>query len=284
MAVTFGAAGTGVETGFGGGGFPETLLVPYVAGAAAGETLLVHVLTNTAGGSGPAVLDTPAGWYASPNNGAMPTGAGDRETLFAFVRAATGSESGNLSITMPADGSGSQGGAFCRMYRFTGGNPAGASWSDFAQSGGTAVGSDASVEYTAVTSTAAGQLAVVLFGIRGADGVANITGESNGDFTQPVGTYSASDRVLAIQTAAIDAETISGGSSTLSGGSLPWASLSFVLKGPGLTAPTLSPADGATDVSPSASLVLTFAENVDVATGDVRIIEDVAPATAPTVQ
>src|SRR5688500_7417556 len=151
MAVAFGAAGTGVETGYGGSGYPEALLIPYTAGIAAGHCLLTHVLTNSAGGSGPAVLTTPAGWYAHPNNGVQPTGGADRATLFAFLKPAVGTESGNLSITIPDDGSGGQAGAFCRMYRFTGGVTSGAAWTDFAQSGGSTAGSDASVEYTGVT-------------------------------------------------------------------------------------------------------------------------------------
>jgi len=236
VAVVFGAAGSGQETGYGGSGFPETLLVAYPAGIAAGHTLLSFLFTTSAGGSGPGVLDTPAGWYAHPNNGAMPTGGPDRETMFAFIKPAVGTESGNLSVNMPADGSGSQGGAFTRMFRFTGGVASGAAWTDFAQSGGATVGSDASAEYTAVVSSAASQLAIVLIGLRGSDGVANITGETNGDFTQPVATYSSSDHVMAIQTAAIDAETISGGSATLSAGSVPWASLSFAIKAPSAAA------------------------------------------------
>lgn len=46
---------------------------------------------------------------------------------------------------------------------------------------------------------------------------------------------------------------------------------------------TLTPADGATGVSVSTTLSMTFDENVSVGTGNVKVYETVPPASAPTV-
>lgn len=99
MAIAFGAAGTRLLVGTAG----TSWAVPYPAGIAAGDLLVLHIVTN--GGA----VTTPAGWTAVYNETVLANPKGGL-----FIAVAAGTESGNLTVTTAS----TTGNAM--MFRYTG--------------------------------------------------------------------------------------------------------------------------------------------------------------------
>jgi len=125
-AVTWGASsGASATTG------TTSLSVPYPSGITAGH-LLVLVVGNKYPTAGPA---TPSGWtLAAQATGGLGGQAADSGSVYmtTFVKVATGSESGNLSVTLTGANS-----SMARMFRYA---KTGANWDYAATTGADTVG------------------------------------------------------------------------------------------------------------------------------------------------
>lgn len=124
-AVTWGASGGAAATSG-----TTSLSVPHPSGIAAGN-LLVLVVGNKYPTAGPA---TPAGWsLAAQATGGLGGQAADSGAVYStvFVKVATGSESGNLSVTLAGANS-----SMARMFRYV---KTGASWDTAATTGADSV-------------------------------------------------------------------------------------------------------------------------------------------------
>jgi hypothetical protein len=193
VAVAFATAGAGAGT------TSSTVNVPYPTGIGAGDTLVAHVLTKIG-----TAIATPSGWTLI-SSGVPGDGSGFHA---AFLKAATGSESGSLSVSTTDS---EFIGVFGRMYRFTGANAS--------EGAGQESGEDSTVADRTVTTSGADRLAVNLLAIEDNVTVAAFTGMTGGTWAEAVGAYETTtggDATLQIQTADMAAAgTINGGTQTL---------------------------------------------------------------------
>lgn len=184
----------------------------------AGDILIYYVGASTFGGTVDS-QNPPPGFTALKS-----VGGGTGRMVSIFYRVADGSED-NTSYT--CNGTYSSflciGGA--KIWSFTGSGTGGV----VGASGSTGSGSDTSAEMPAVTTTQANSLAVAFVACNGST-VGEATGESGGDWVKPLATQALTNNAVALHTANMASiGTISGGSSTLSGGSL-WEVMTFEIK------------------------------------------------------
>jgi hypothetical protein len=188
--------------------------VAYPTGILAGELLLMQVY-STAFGNGYATTTPPSGWALKASVNVDSTVK--QEVLW---KVASGSETGNLSVTVTATGDFN---ALPRILRVTQVDTA----SPF-ESGGTESGTGTSVTADAVTSTVGGSMAFI-FGVElSGNDFGQWTGESGGDYT--IRSQFTAGLTIGFFAAPIDVGTISGGSSTIT--SAAWGTISFSVKAP----------------------------------------------------
>lgn len=211
MAVpAFGAAGTGaVTTG-------TSLSVPYPASITSGQLLVLHIFQWTSSVADPT---TPADWTLQQQATAQSS------TCFVYTKTATGSESGNLSVTVTSSGDGHYG----RMYRFTGDS---GTWGF--ETGNSTNGTGGSISVPSVTTSGADREAICLVNIKDSTkDILSPTGESGGDWVEAVAEYetsTGSNACLGILRADMASSgTISGGSFDQGGIADPWLCISFAV-------------------------------------------------------
>jgi hypothetical protein len=210
VTPAFAEAGTGVDgTG--------TLAVPFpVTGLAAGHVFLLHVHVRASTGQDPTV----SGWtlLAGPHSSGTPT---SRQWVYGKI--ASGSESGNQSVTFAAGSSRKT----ARMYRFT--SVASLTVEDVDTTAGIAQ----PVNMPSVTAGGNCRRAVAFIGVDDDDTIDPSTGETGGDWTEATAEYLGSglNSMINLQTAALaTGGTISGGTATLSNDD-DWIVSSFALVG-----------------------------------------------------
>ena len=191
----FGAAGAGVEgTG--------DLSVPYPAGIAAGQLLILQIGSRAAN-----VPVTPAGWTLLAFDQHM----NGRQRL--YWRTATGTESGALAVA-----TGTSEVNVGRMYSFSGvSNP-------FTAEASTVVtDDDGSPAGPTVATAGTGRLAVLFAALDSNPAMAAFTGEIGGDWNEPVAEFGSglgANFSLQLQIAPMPSGgTISGGSANFGGSS-----------------------------------------------------------------
>lgn len=195
MAVpVFEGAGTGATT------TGTTLNVPFPASISAGDYLILHTVVREPSYN---VSGTPSGFTLI-----------DDETevvlLHAFVygKVATGSETGNLTVSWDSGGGV---GRIGRIYRFSGVDAGSYEGLAVATDSGSTTCSD-----VGVTTTGADRLALNLVAYGQATTSASFTGETGGDWTEATAEYTGSSLGLQLQTAGMASSgTINGGSMTL---------------------------------------------------------------------
>lgn len=212
-APTFLSAGTGGQEK----PLSGTMQVPYPATVAAGNFLLLQVYASDSG-QGPSVT-TPSGWTLIKNQTGATPGA-----MHASYKIATGSESGNLDVTVSAADAFAAG----RIYRFSGGLSF--------EAAGSAITTASATAMTCVDLTTLGaqRLAVQLFGATVNTTIGNISGETNADYTEAVAEYADTGPVtLSCQIATIAAAiAISGGSATLGAAGTDRVRIGFAITPP----------------------------------------------------
>jgi hypothetical protein len=206
-----------------GAGFRDSggpLLVPYPSGISAGHLLILQAVCRTSD-----AFTTPTDW-------ALLFGPDDSTGLlqarqYIFVKSATGSESGTLSVAGTVNDS------EARMYRFIDWANTTPIEDNFEDTDAYTEGSDNSIEMPSVTTTGAEELAVAFVQIADDNAVASATGESGGDWTEALAEYTQTtgeDVCMQLQTATMAAAgTISGGTTSMSV-SDPWQVRAFAIK------------------------------------------------------
>lgn len=213
----FQSAGAGAAT------IALTITCPYPASIAAGDLLYLQIGFSCSNAADAISVTTPTDWtlkhaLEGPTNQF-------RQTI--LYKVATGSESGNLSITVTTGGTNTV--AIARMYRFSGVNN-----STPHEGGAVTSGTDDSVEAPSVTTTGANRLAVC-FVFQGDDtnAMTDFTGESNGNWVEAIAEHldtTGLDGGLQLQTAElVSAVTLSGGSFTFATGAEAWVCRAFAL-------------------------------------------------------
>lgn len=185
--VEFVAAGAGVSDADG------TISVPYPAGIAADQFLLLHIY---AAATGTPTVDTPGGWTLLDEESAISV---------LFWKSATGGESGNQDVTYTADI-----GAIGRMHSFSHGSGV------ESVASATDASADTTVTAVDVTTLGGGRMAVQAIVVNNNTTVAAMTGESGADYTEAVAEYSAALSTLSLQVAEVSgAVAITGGTATV---------------------------------------------------------------------
>lgn len=195
----FVAAGAGAQSV---GAF--SIDVPYPSGILAGNLLVLHHVARDSVNT-PAE-NIPSGW-SSLAFAAVDIGL---SWSFTYYKVATGSESGNLTITTDANDTCNAARMYCFKYTRASGTPY----------EGLATGADNTadiiLDQTSVTTLSENRLCVHIAGAHNNTTVAAFTGETGGNFTEPVAEYSATGGTLQIQTAQmVVAGTISGGTAAI---------------------------------------------------------------------
>jgi len=169
-----------------------TLQVPYPASIIAGQFLLLHVVAQDASPT----ISTPSGWTLIDSNSSV---GGTLSSV--FYKRASGSESGNLDVTVTA-------GTRCggRIYQFTRGTGTEAT-------GSTAeTASDSDITIQNVTTLGKLRLACQCLWVQNNTTMADISGESGANYTEAVAEYSNTGLTIGLQTAAVTSATaITGG-------------------------------------------------------------------------
>lgn len=237
-----------------------TAAVAYPSGISAGDLLLLQVVQATGG-----TVTTPSGWTLRSGADATPITAVQR----VYSKTADGTESGNLSVGVQAQGAGT----FARMYRVTG--DAAGEWGF--EGGGTTNGNDNSAEMPSVTTTGVDRLAVNFLAVEDDNSVGSATGESGGNWTEAVAEFTTTvgnDACLQLQTAGLaSAGTISGGSTTISA-SDPWVCRAFAVYkiAPAITARNVTDTSSSTAATdPTLSGTRTIASGTAVLVALIRL-------------
>ena len=204
--VTYLSAGTGSGTT----GNPTPT---YPGGLRVNDLILLQVTVRDTS----TTPTTPAGFTALYN--ADSTGIGRQWIYYKF---STGSETGSLTITI--------GGLNCktaRMYAFRN-----VALSSFNEGGSFGYATSTTISARSVTTLGEKRLAVSFVLVNDDVAVAEFTGESNGNWIEPVAEFTTdqgSDGCIQLQTATIpSATTISGGTRTIP--SAAWGVRAFALK------------------------------------------------------
>jgi hypothetical protein len=217
MAVAYVSVGAGTEIS---GNTSASANVPYPASIAAGDLLLMMVTGNDFG-SGRPTTTPPADWALKDS-----VLLGSVYKMEVLRKIASGSESGNLNVTVTAAGDFQ---VQARILRFTGNDT---SASPF-ESGGTDAGTGTTAAADAVTSTVDDSLAVIFAMSETGGGYGLWTGETGGDYARQFeGSVGHS---FGFFTAELDIGTISGGGAASDSGA--WGTISFNIKAPSASAP-----------------------------------------------
>lgn len=222
--VTFQEAGTGSALASVGNLTPSF----PVTGLAANDLFILQVGIKNAA----VAINTPSGWTAITEAKDVNSAALALHML--FYKVATGSESGNQTVTFTTDVTDVK---MARIYRFRGG----AVSELFGTKVTTAGTGSATLSAPTVVCTAK-SLACCFTYEADNNTFPAFTGETGGDWDLPVAIFTTplgSDSTIALHTATMDtAGTITGGSTTMQA-SATWGNLSFALKGTSfLSAPT----------------------------------------------
>ena len=210
--VTFNTAGAGAT------GAAGSIAVPYPASLTAGMMIILHVYANDATA---ASVTTPAGFTAITD-----TGAGVAR-MYAFYKISDGTETGNLTVSYTGSVA-----AAGRMYSTT------RSSGYEAAAPNIAAGAIASIPTLNLTTTMPLELGVQLQGCLLGGSVttlANSTGETLVDYTQPVALYSSGTAImLGIQTGVITGAggvpvVTTGGSASLGAAKTQRATICFAV-------------------------------------------------------
>lgn len=190
----------------------------------ADDILILHCTCRA--GTSAAWDGPPSGWGTIDDN----LGSA-RHRMSLYWKRADGSEDGS-TVTVTGAYTGTNQGAYARIYSFSGVKNSGSSASDICESGSNTSGSSSSVSFIDVTTTGADRLACVFTGANDDATIAAFTGESGGDLTEPVAEYTSvtgGDGMLSLQTADMASSgTLTGGTATL-GVSCSWISRSLAL-------------------------------------------------------
>lgn len=168
----------------------------------AGQFLVLHCLASGAASVG---VTTPAGWTLLST---VPNSTGTSKS-FVFYKIATGSESGNLSVTHTGTD-----GFHARMYSFSRGRAIEASGTNFEST------ADTSVEAVNVTTLDSWRMACQCIALTTNTTIGPIIGESGADYTEAVAEYSSATGAvtgtLSLQVARVGvaAQAITGGAAT----------------------------------------------------------------------
>lgn len=213
--ISFQEAGAGVSRGSTG-----TLTPAFpVTGLAADDIFILHVSISSATG----VVDTAVTGFTHINS--YQIGSADTGEHAVFWKRATGSESGNATVSFSTDVAVVK---TARMYRFRGCIASGTPYEGL----GNAQANSATLADQSVTSTGANRLAVNLYTINDDNAVDAFTGQTGGTWVEPVAeftTLDGNDSCLGIQTAQlVSAGTINGGSFTMAGAD-PFSIVGFAL-------------------------------------------------------
>lgn len=207
---------TFIDAGAGGYEAPVvgSLQIPFMGTIAAGNFLVAHVIAQGAA----ADITTPSGWTLFSTN----TGIGSTVSKL-FYKAASGSESGNLDVTLVAA-------TRCggRIYRFNRGTGVEAEGNTQESS------SDTSQPVVNVTTLGPKRLACQAMWVQPAttQTIGSITGESGADYTEAVAEYNGTaGLMLSLQIATCSAiSAITGGSATLGGAETNKITHGFAIK------------------------------------------------------
>lgn len=175
--------------------------VPYPAGVQAGDILLLQARASYAGEL--AEIEPGIGWTLV---GSVPQNSG--QLLWAFFwKRAVGTESGNLAVTGGIDS------IYGRMHAYRGCIQSG---TPFENSGTQIEAASTTITQLSIVSTGANRKGVQLTSYNIATTATAFTGETGGDFTEPVAESTVTSFGAQIQDADMaSATTISGGTATL---------------------------------------------------------------------
>lgn len=207
-APSFVAAGAGNATA----AAPGDLPLAYPSGLADQDLLLAHVCA----GSG-TVDAVPSGWTLlfGPD-------ASSVTKTWVYYKWSDGTETGSQTWSLDSSSAAFWG----RMYAFRGVD------SSIYESSGSNADINTSITHAAVTTTGINRTAVCLVTVNDDNTMADMTGETGGDWTRPVSDYlhtTSLDGALGIQTADMpSAGTLSGGGITMAA-SDRWITRSFAL-------------------------------------------------------
>jgi hypothetical protein len=204
---TYEAAGTAqsgsVDTGF-------WVDLPYPSGIVAGNLLLAQIHTRGTVAGAQITLVKPSGWEWVPGTGHDAVGGTSSARQSIFYKIATGTESGTVRFALTT---GAAAPIIGRMFRFAGNGP-GAPFESVVESTGTGT----SISMPTTTTADDNRLAVAFKTVAANTTVSAPTGETGGDWVEPIAEFATTDGsggVIAIFTAAkLTAGTISGGTST----------------------------------------------------------------------
>jgi len=182
----------------------------------AGDILVLSVALNTFSGTVDS-FNTPSGWTALKS-----VGVGGVSAAACFYKVASGSED-SATVTVSGTFTGFFGTGSAVVWSFSGSGSGGVS-----SAGSTSSGSGTSATMSAVTTTAANSLAGC-FVISSYDPAVS-TGETGGDWTEPVASVNSSPYYHSLQTANMASiGTITGGTSAIAFTS-NWWTMSFEIK------------------------------------------------------
>lgn len=194
-------------------GGTSTINVPYPAGIAAGQLLIVHIKEQD---SATVNLTVPSGWTLVGSGATIP---GNTVGSDAIYKVANGTESGNLTINGQWDTN-----AIARMYSFSSGVGVQGFNSSAAAAGST------TVSMLAVTTTGTLELAVSLIFGQANTTVGASTGETGGDWTEAVAEAAGATYCMQIQTATMASPgTITGGTTTFGASAINRMVLAFAI-------------------------------------------------------
>ena len=245
--VTFNTAGAGA-TG------TTSLSVPYPSSLQAGDVILLCVNV----GNTTSTPTTPANFsllFGPDTNG---TSRG-----FTYWKQATGSETGNLSVTTNASQQ-----CMGRMFSFRNAKNAGTIY----EGAGSASATLDIVSDVGVTTTGIHRLAINITYAADDRDFANFTGETGGDWTQAVAEYANTtgtpDGTIDLQIATMaSAGTINGGASADLGTAFAWVVRGFALlpnDSPTVALNTTNATDFGSDTTPTIEFTGTDAESNDI--------------------
>lgn len=199
----------------------STVAIAFPSGIATNDILIVQVLESGSGGDG-TNPDVDSGF--SLLTGGAHTGNNIAGAI--WWKRATGSESGTVTASHSNGTPTSIGG---RMYRF---NTAQAAGTPFEASTTTSQTSSTTVNQLSLTSLDVKRLGLHFVSYLNTNTITAFTGESNGDFTEPVAEGTNTSMGFQLQTADMPtAVTISGGTATLGTASIKMRHVTAILPG-----------------------------------------------------
>lgn len=194
------------------------IAVPFPAGIAAGDLLLLQLLHRGIPASNPTATDFTLLYGAF----------GDTTPQWVLAKSASGSESGTIAVARPGGSDAFIG----RMYRVTGWLNDATMTANF-ESGATLNGLATNIDQPSVTTGGVERLVVAFVGVRDDNALDAFTGTTGGTWAEAVAEFTTivgADGALGLQTATLaSAGTISGGVDTMAA-SDPWRVHAFAIK------------------------------------------------------